>query len=127
MLNCINNNAKKIYKLIKILYLIMSIESFLIVGLLAIFYDSQSIYVLLTFFTLGLGLLFNTLYFNNITKNAEVNAVLIAKYSCVSIMILFDSFLFIAIGEHNYTSAIFIYIVTLFLSLCYILLNCLKH
>ncbi len=126
MLNFINNNAKKIYKLIKILYLIMSIESFLIVGLLAIFYDSQSIYVLLTFFTLGLGLLFNTLYFNNITKNAEVNAVLIAKYSCVSIMILFDSFLFIEIGEHNYTSVIFIYIVTLFLSLCYILLNRLK-
>lgn len=126
MLNFINNNAKKIYKLIKILYLIMSIESFLIVGLLAIFYDSQSIYVLLTFFTLGLGLLFNTLYFNNITKNAEVNAVLIAKYSCISIMILFDSFLFIEIGEHNYTSVIFIYIVTLFLSLCYILLNRLK-
>lgn len=126
MLNFINNNAKKIYKLIKILYLIMSIESFLIVGLLAIFYDSQSIYVLLTFFTLGLGLLFNTLYFNNITKNAEVNAVLIAKYSCVSIMILFDSFLFIEIGEHNYTSVIFIYIVTLFLSLCYILSNRLK-
>lgn len=126
MLNFINNNAKKIYKLIKILYLIMSIESFLIVGLLAIFYDSQSIYVLLTFFTLGLGLFFNTLYFNNITKNAEVNAVLIAKYSCVSIMILFDSFLFIEIGEHNYTSVIFIYIVTLFLSLCYILLNRLK-
>ena len=96
MLNFINNNAKKIYKLIKILYLIMSIESFLIVGLLAIFYDSQSIYVLLTFFTLGLGLLFNTLYFNNITKNAEVNAFLIAKYSCISMMILFDSFLFIA-------------------------------
>lgn len=126
MLNFINNNAKKIYKLIKILYLIMSIESFLIVGLLAIFYDSQSIYVLLTFFTLGLGLLFNTLYFNNITKNAEVNAVLIAKYSCISIMILFDSFLFVGIGEHNYTSVIFIYIVTLFLSLCYILLNRLK-
>ncbi len=126
MLNFINNNAKKIYKLIKILYLIISIESFLIVGLLAIFYDSQSIYVLLTFFTLGLGLLFNTLYFNNITKNVEVNAVLIAKYSCISIMILFDSFLFIEIGEHNYTSVIFIYIVTLFLSLCYILLNRLK-
>lgn len=126
MLNFINNNAKKIYKLIKILYLIISIESFLIVGLLAIFYDSQSIYVLLTFFTLRLGLLFNTLYFNNITKNVEVNAVLIAKYSCISIMILFDSFLFIEIGEHNYTSVIFIYIVTLFLSLCYILLNRLK-
>lgn len=126
MLNCINNNAKKIYKLIKILYLILSIESFLIVGLLII-YDSKSIHVLLTFLTLGLGLLFNTLYFNNITKNAEVNAFLIAKYSCISMMILFDSFLFIAIGEHNYTSAIFIYIVTLFLSLCYILLNCLKH
>lgn len=126
MLNFINNNAKKIYKLIKILYLIMSIESFLIVGLLAIFYDSQSIYVLLTFFTLGLGLLFNTLYFNNITKNVEVNAVLIAKYSCISIMILFDSFLFVGIGEHNYTSVIFIYIVTLFLSLCHILLNRLK-
>ena len=126
MLNCINNNAKKIYKLIKILYLILSIESFLIVGLLII-YDSKSIHVLLTFLTLGLGLLFNTLYFNNITKNAEVNAFLIAKYSCISMMILFDSFLFIAIGEHNYTSAIFIYIVTLFLSLCYILLNCLKN
>ena len=125
MLNFINNNAKKIYKLIKILYLILSIESFLIVGLLII-YDSKSIHVLLTFLTLGLGLLFNTLYFNIITKNAEVNAFLIAKYSCISMMILFDSFLFIAIGEHNYTSAIFIYIVTLFLSLCYILLNRLK-
>lgn len=97
----------------------------MIVGLLII-YDSKSIHVLLTFLTLGLGLLFNTLYFNIITKNAEVNAFLIAKYSCISMMILFDSFLFIAIGEHNYTSAIFIYIVTLFLSLCYILLNRLK-
>ncbi len=126
MLNFINNNAKKIYKLIKILYLIISIESFLIVGLLAVFYDSESIHVFLTFLTLGLGLLFNTLYFNNITKNVEVNAVLIAKYSCISIMILFDSFLFVGIGEHNYTSVIFIYIVTLFLSLCYILLNRLK-
>lgn len=126
MLNFVNNNAKKVYKLIKILYLILSIESFLIVGLLII-YDSKSIHVLLTFLTLGLGLLFNTLYFNIITKNAEVNAFLIAKYSCISMMILFDSFLFIVIGEHNYTSAIFIYIVTLFLSLCYILLNCLKH
>ncbi len=126
MLNFINNNAKKVYKLTKILYLILSIESFLIVGLLII-YDSKSIHVLLTFLTLGLGLLFNTLYFNIITKNAEVNAFLIAKYSCISMMILFDSFLFIVIGEHNYTSAIFIYIVTLFLSLCYILLNCLKH
>lgn len=126
MLNFINNNAKKIYKLIKILYLILSIESFLIVGLLVVFYDSKSIHVFLTFLTLGLGLLFNTLYFNNITKNAEVNAVLIAKYSCISIMILLDSFLFIEIGEHNYTSVIFIYIVTLFLSLCYILLNRLK-
>lgn len=125
MLNFVNNNAKKVYKLIKILYLILSIESFLIVGLLII-YDSKSIHVLLTFLTLGLGLLFNTLYFNIITKNAEVNAFLIAKYSCISMMILFDSFLFIAIGEHNYTSAIFIYIVTLFLSLCYILLNRLK-
>lgn len=125
MLNFINNNAKKVYKLTKILYLILSIESFLIVGLLII-YDSKSIHVLLTFLTLGLGLLFNTLYFNIITKNAEVNAFLIAKYSCISMMILFDSFLFIAIGEHNYTSAIFIYIVTLFLSLCYILLNRLK-
>lgn len=126
MLNFINNNAKKIYKLIKILYLILSIEGFLIVGLLVVFYDSESIHVFLTFLTLGLGLLFNTLYFNNITKNAEVNAVLIAKYSCISIMILLDSFLFIEIGEHNYTSVIFIYIVTLFLSLCYILLNRLK-
>lgn len=126
MLNFINNNAKKIYKLIKILYLILSIESFLIVGLLVVFYDSESIHVFLTFLTLGLGLLFNTLYFNNITKNAEVNAVLIAKYSCISMMILLDSFLFIEIGEHNYTSVIFIYIVTLFLSLCYILLNRLK-
>lgn len=126
MLNFINNNAKKIYKLIKILYLILSIEGFLIVGLLVVFYDSKSIHVFLTFLTLGLGLLFNTLYFNNITKNAEVNAVLIAKYSCISIMILLDSFLFIEIGEHNYTSVIFIYIVTLFLSLCYILLNRLK-
>lgn len=126
MLDFINNNSKKIYKLIKIIYLIMSIESFLIVGLLIIFYDSKSIYVLLTFLTLGLGLFFNNLYFNNITKNVEVNAVLIAKYSCISIMILFDSFLFIEIGEHNYTSVIFIYIVTLFLSLCYILLNRLK-
>lgn len=126
MLNFINNNAKKIYKLIKILYLILSIESFLIVGLLVVFYDSKSIHVFLTFLTLGLGLLFNTLYFNNITKNAEVNAVLIAKYSCISMMILLDSFLFIEIGEHNYTSVIFIYIVTLFLSLCYILLNRLK-
>lgn len=125
MLNFINNNAKKVYKLTKILYLILSIESFLIVGLLII-YDSKSIHVLLTFLTLGLGLLFNTLYFNNITKNAEVNAFLIAKYSCISMMILFDSFLFIVIGEHNYTSVIFIYIVTLFLSLCYILLNRLK-
>lgn len=125
MLNFINNNAKKVYKLIKILYLILSIESFLIVGLLII-YDSKSIHVLLTFLTLGLGLLFNTLYFNIITKNAEVNAFLIAKYSCISMMILFDSFLFIVIGEHNYTSVIFIYIVTLFLSLCYILLNRLK-
>lgn len=126
MLNFINNNAKKVYKLTKILYLILSIESFLIVGLLII-YDSKSIHVLLTFLTLGLGLLFNTLYFNIITKNAEVNAFLIAKYSCISMMILFDSFLFIVIGEHNYTSVIFIYIVTLFLSLCYILLNRLKH
>lgn len=126
MLNFINNNAKKIYKLIKILYLILSIEGFLIVGLLVVFYDSKSNHVFLTFLTLGLGLLFNTLYFNNITKNAEVNAVLIAKYSCISIMILLDSFLFIEIGEHNYTSVIFIYIVTLFLSLCYILLNRLK-
>ncbi len=125
MLNFINNNAKKVYKLTKILYLILSIESFLIVGLLII-YDSKSIHVLLTFLTLGLGLLFNTLYFNIITKNAEVNAFLIAKYSCISMMILFDSFLFIVIGEHNYTSVIFIYIVTLFLSLCYILLNRLK-
>lgn len=125
MLNFVNNNAKKVYKLIKILYLILSIESFLIVGLLII-YDSKSIHVLLTFLTLGLGLLFNTLYFNIITKNAEVNAFLIAKYSCISMMILFDSFLFIVIGEHNYTSVIFIYIVTLFLSLCYILLNRLK-
>lgn len=125
MLNFINNNAKKVYKLTKILYLILSIESFLIVGLLII-YDSKSIHVILTFLTLGLGLLFNTLYFNIITKNAEVNAFLIAKYSCISMMILFDSFLFIVIGEHNYTSVIFIYIVTLFLSLCYILLNRLK-
>lgn len=125
MLNFINNNAKKVYKLTKILYLILSIESFFIVGLLII-YDSKSIHVLLTFLTLGLGLLFNTLYFNIITKNAEVNAFLIAKYSCISMMILFDSFLFIVIGEHNYTSVIFIYIVTLFLSLCYILLNRLK-
>ena len=126
MLNFINNNAEKIYKLIKILYLILSIESFLIVGLLVVFYDSESIHVFLTFLTLGLGLLFNNLYFNNITKNAEVNAVLIAKYSCISMMILLDSFLFIEIGEHNYTSVIFIYIITLFLSLCYILLNRLK-
>ena len=126
MLGFINNNAEKIYKLIKIIYLIISIESFLIVGLLIIFYDSKSIHVLLTFLTLGLGLFFNNLYFNNITKNAEVNAVLIAKYFCISIMILFDSFLFVEIGEHNYTSVIYIYIVTLFLSLCYILLNRLK-
>ncbi|MGN1041241.1 MAG: hypothetical protein ACI4PJ_00680, partial [Acutalibacteraceae bacterium] len=103
----------------RFLYLFLAIESLAIFGWLIIINYSQifhEIHVVLFLLMLGLGLLFNTLYFNNNIKNTEINAAIISKYSGISMIILFASFLFITVGEHKYGLTVLLYILILFIA-----------
>lgn len=119
MLNFINDNAKKVYALMRFIILFLSIESLVGLGIGVVLYSSQIlsyIHVFLTFLLLGLGLLFNTLYFNNVVKNTEINASIIGQYSGISMIILFASFLFVTVGEHKYILTVLLYILILFIT-----------
>lgn len=118
MLNFINDNAKKIYALSRFIILFLSIESLTGLGIYVVFYSFQilsCIHVLLTFLLLGLGLVSNTLYFNNVVKNEEINASTIAQYMGISMIVVFASFLFVTIGEHKCGLTVLLYILILFI------------
>lgn len=119
MSNSLNNRARKVYMIARALYLVLSISILINFTYVVVTDYSQilkNIYGSLSTLTIGLGLLFNTLYFNNIAKNTEINSAILYKYLGSSITVVVFSQLFTEIRDRNYWESA-LYILLLFLYL----------